>query len=75
MDNEVKVMYGWICPRCSAGNAPWVNQCNCHLSVQGGSSMLNHARENKEFMECVFGTGTGTKTTDTIIQDYLKQSH
>ena len=21
--------YGWICPVCGCGNAPWTSQCNC----------------------------------------------
>lgn len=26
-----KIFSGWLCPRCGAVNAPWINQCNCHL--------------------------------------------
>jgi hypothetical protein len=26
---NVQQMGGWLCPRCKAVNAPWVQQCSC----------------------------------------------
>ena len=27
------ITYGWVCPKCSRVNAPWVSQCGCQSNI------------------------------------------
>jgi hypothetical protein len=41
---------GWQCPVCGKGNAPFISECNCHLSeTRGGFHKTTHlANSEKE---------------------------
>ena len=61
MENEVRVMYGWVCPRCGATNAPWMNQCNCHLTIGVSCGGMDKREKNTALPGCACDCGYGAE--------------
>ena len=36
------VPVGWQCPRCGKGLAPWIPECNCHITISPNPTVQPH---------------------------------